>query len=154
MRATTRPARTAEASREAKRLAAVLLDVLTGSRTPPQAADALGVSLPRYYQLEERGFRGLLAACEPVPRGRHPDAQAELAGLRRDYDRLARELARQQALVRLTQRAVGVPPPAAAKDGNKKRRTRPRVRALVRAERLRQEAEAGADGAPARESSE
>jgi hypothetical protein len=62
------------ASREAKRLAAVLLDVLAGARTPPQAAEALGVSLPRYYQLEGRGLTGLVAACEARPRGRQANA--------------------------------------------------------------------------------
>ncbi|MFO0802005.1 MAG: hypothetical protein U0791_02620 [Gemmataceae bacterium] len=56
-----------EASREAKRMAAILLDVLAGSRTPTQAAETLGVSLPRYYQLESRGLDGLLMACEPRP---------------------------------------------------------------------------------------
>jgi hypothetical protein len=34
--------KTIEASREAKRLAAVVLDVLAGSRTPLQAAEVLG----------------------------------------------------------------------------------------------------------------
>jgi hypothetical protein len=133
----------AEPSREAKRLAAVLLDVLTGSRTPPQAAEALGVSLPRYYQLEERGFRGLVDACEARPRGRQPDVQAELDALRKENERLKRELVRQQSLVRLTQRTVGVAPPAPAKETGKKRKTKPRVRALKRAEALRQEAGEG-----------
>ena len=140
---------TVEASREAKRLAAVLLEVLTGSRTPPQAAEALAISLPRYYQLEERGCRGLLDACEPRPRGRQPDAAAELDALRRENERLKRELVRQQSLVRLTQRAVGVPPPAAVKETGKKRKSRPRVRALRRAERLRQESETSAGTEPA-----
>jgi hypothetical protein len=134
--------KTGAASREAKRLAAVLLDVLTGSRTPPDAAQALGVSLPRYYQLEERGFRGLLAACEPRPRGRQPDAQAEVDGLQKETERLRRELARQQALVRLTQKTVGIAAPTPAKATGTKRKTRPRVRALRRAERLQQEADA------------
>jgi hypothetical protein len=138
-----------EASREAKRLAAVLLDVLTGSRTPPQAAEALGVSLPRYYQLEERGFRGLLAACEPRPRGRKADVQTELAALKKENERLVRELGRQQALARLTQRTVGVPPPAPAKATGRKRKSRPRVRALRRAERLRAEAGDGIGVEPA-----
>jgi hypothetical protein len=132
------------ASREAKRLAAVLLDVLTGSRTPLEAAQALGVSLPRYYQLEERGCRGLLMACESRPRGRQPDAQTEVAALRKENERLRRELGRQQSLVRLTQRTVGVPPPAAAKATGKRRQGKPRVRALRRAERLRRESDDGA----------
>lgn len=143
-----RAQREVEASREAKRLAAVLLDVLTGSRTPPQAAEALGVSLPRYYQLEERGFRGLVAACEARPRGRQPDAAAERDALTKENERLKRELARQQALVRLTQRTVGIAPPAPAKAAGRKRKTRPRVRALRRAERLKDEVETSAESVP------
>ena len=51
-------------SREARQLAAVILDVLAGSRTPQQAADTLSLSLPRYYQLEARALAGLIDACE------------------------------------------------------------------------------------------
>src|SRR5438094_2955527 len=102
MTAATTPSRgEPQTSREAKRLAAVVLDVLAGSRTPPQAAEALGVSLPRYYQLEARALGGLLAACESRPRGRRPDIEAELSGVRKELDRVKRELARAQSLVRL-----------------------------------------------------
>jgi hypothetical protein len=138
-----------EPSREAKRLAAVLLDVLAGARTPPQAAEVLGVSLPRYYQLEDRGVAGLTLACEARPRGRPADAQTELHALKKENERLKQEVARYQSLVRLTQRTVGVPPPApTAKAMGKRRRRKPMVRAMRRAERLREEAEqaAGADG--------
>src|SRR5262249_2126334 len=132
----TTSAREPEVTREAKRLAAVVLDVLAGSRTPPQAAEALGVSLPRYYQLEARALGGLLEACQPRPRGRRPDGGGELAGARKGLERVKRELARSQALVRLTQRTVGVAPPSPAKPGKRKRK----VRALRRAEQLREEA--------------
>ena len=137
----TAPATTAPepgASREAKRLAAVVLDVLAGSRTPPQAAEALGVSLPRYYQLEARALGGLVGACESRPRGRQPDTGAELAGVRKELERVKRELGRAQSLVRLTQRTVGVAPPTPAKPGRRKRK--PVVRAMRRAEQLREEA--------------
>src|SRR5262245_14047708 len=126
MTAATTPVREPEASREARRLAAVVLDVLAGSRSPPQAAEALGVSLPRYYQLEARAVGGLLAACESRPRGRRPDTGAELTTARKELERVKRELARSQSLVRLTQRTVGVPPPA--RPGKRKRR--PVVRAM------------------------
>src|SRR5438270_790739 len=43
-----------QSSREAQRAAALILEVLAGGRTPTQAAEALSVSLPRYYQLETR----------------------------------------------------------------------------------------------------
>jgi hypothetical protein len=126
-----------DSSRDARRLAAALLEVLAGTRTPTQAASALGVSLPRYYHLEARALRGLLAGCEARPRGRGHRLETELTNLRRQRDRLERDLARQQALVRLAQRAVGLPPPAPvpAKAAGKKRR-RPVARALSVAERL------------------
>jgi hypothetical protein len=127
-------------SREAKRLAAVLLDVLAGARTPPQAAEALGVSLPRYYQLEDRGLAGLVAACEARPRGRQPNGATDVHALTKEAERLRKELGRYQALVRLTQRTVGVPPPAPAKVSGRKRKRKPTVRAMRRADRLREEA--------------
>jgi hypothetical protein len=129
------------ASKEAKRLAAMLLDVLAGSRTPPQAAETLGVSLPRYYQLEDRGLNGLLLACETRPRGRQANVETQLHMLTRENERLQRELARYQTLVRLTQRSVGVPPPTPMKTTGKRRKRKPTVRALRRANRLREESE-------------
>ena len=141
MTAAPTTAREADATREARRLAAVVLDVLAGSRTPPQAAETLGVSLPRYYQLESRALGGLLSACESRPRGRRPEVEAELAGVRKELERVKRELARAQSLVRLTQRTVGVAPPPPAKPGKRKRK--PLVRAMRRAEQLRAETGAG-----------
>jgi hypothetical protein len=129
-----------QTSKEAKRLAAVILEVLAGVRQPSQAAEALQVSLPRYYQLETRALQGLLAACEPRPKGRQPAMAQELARLQQHNARLQREVARQQALVRLAQRAVGVPPAAPApKAAGKKKRQR-KARALTLATRLRHEA--------------
>lgn len=134
-----------DASREAKRMAAILLDVLAGSRTPTQAAETLGVSLPRYYQLESRGLDGLLAACEPRPRGRQAATGTQDETLRRDNERLRRELSRQQSLVRLTQRTIGVAPPPPVKVSGKRKPRRPVVRAMRRAEELRAD-EITADG--------
>jgi hypothetical protein len=130
-----------ESSREAKRLAAAILEVLAGERTPAQAAQALAVSLPRYYQLEAGALRGLLAACEPKAKGRQPNLGADVAGLRRQVERLQRDLARQQALVRLTQRAAGLAAalPAAKAAGKKARKRQPAARALTVAARLRVE---------------
>jgi hypothetical protein len=131
------PAREPQSSREARQLAAVILDVLAGSRTPQQAADALSLSLPRYYQLEDRALAGLIGACEPRPRGRQVEATAELARANKEVERLTRALSRSQALVRLTQRTVGVPAPTPEKAGSRKRKRKPVVRALRRANELR-----------------
>ena len=134
-----------EASKEARRLAAVLLEVLAGARTPLQAAQALQLSLPRYYQLEARALHGLLAACEARPRGRQADVAKVVAALERDKARLQRDLARQQSLARLTQRVVGIGPPPAPLPraaGKKGRKRKPVARALTVATRLQQEAAA------------
>jgi hypothetical protein len=134
-----------QASKEAKRLAAVILEVLAGLRTPTQGAEALQLSLPRYYQLEARGLGGLLDACEPKPKGRQPNPEREMDLIQRENERLRRDLGRQQSLVRLTQRSIGIsppspPPPKSA--GKKGRKRKPVVRALSMAARLKQEAEA------------
>jgi hypothetical protein len=149
--AARRPA--AEHSREAKQRAAAILEVLAGARTPAAAAQALGVSLTRYYLLEEKALAGLLAACEPQPRGRGADAGRRLAALERDCQRWQRECARQQALVRAAQRSIGLaaPAPSPARDKGKKRRPRrPVVRALQAAARLRG-GEEKKDGGPSPE---
>jgi hypothetical protein len=125
------------ASVEAKRLAAVILEVLAGARGPAEAAQTVGISLARYYQLETRALAGLVVACEPGRRrgGRRP--VSELAALRQECEQLRRECARQQALVRAARRTVGLvappppPPVSAAGEGRKKRRKRrPTARAL------------------------
>jgi hypothetical protein len=136
-------------SKEAKHLAAVLLDVLAGSRSPAQAAEALGLSLPRYYQLEARGLQGLLAACESRPRGRQPSPGAETEALRKENEQLRRDLLRQQSLVRLTQRTLGVSPPVPKKDAKRKRK--PVVRAMRRAAGLRDDAGTACPGVPGTE---
>lgn len=125
-----------EASKEAKRMAAVILEVWAGLRTPLQAAQALSVSLPRYYQLEAKGLQGLVAGCTPQPQGRPASPPLEVTTLRRDNAQLRRELGRHQALVRLTQRGLGVAPPPAKPATAKGRRRQPVVRALKLAARL------------------
>ena len=101
----------ADTGREAKRLAAAILEVLAGLRTPAQAASLVNVSLPRYYQLEARAVAGLVRACEPQPKGRRRGPLNELAALTKENERLRRDLGRQQSLVRLAQRSVGLSPP-------------------------------------------
>jgi hypothetical protein len=142
-----------QAGTEAKRTAAVILEVLAGVRTPVSAAAALGIPVPRYYVWEARAVQGLVAACEPRPRGRMVSADRQLASLERDLALARRDLARHQALARTAQRALGLtataePHPSAGAARGKtrgtsrdacartpKRRRRPTVRAL-RAARL------------------
>jgi hypothetical protein len=121
------------ASREARRLAAAILEVLAGVRTPAEAAGQLAMSLTRYYIVEGRALHGLVAACEPRPHGRVPTLESDLARLRREGEQLRRQCARQQALLRVTERTIGLSPAPAPKPGGagpKKRRRKPTARAL------------------------
>src|SRR5260370_22673600 len=87
-------------SPDARRLAVAVLEVLAGARTPTEAAQALGVSVPRYYQIESRALHGLLHACEPKPRGPGRSIDKQMTALRHESERLQRELTRQQTLLR------------------------------------------------------
>ena len=91
---------------------------------------------------------GFVAACETRPRGRQPDA-VKLETLRRDNERLQRDLTRQQSLVRLTQRTVGVAASPPVKVDARKRKRKPMVRALRRVEQLRDGEEANGVAASA-----
>ncbi len=136
------PSLTQDASRQAKQIAAAILEVLAGARTPQQAALALAISVPRYYQLESRALRALVVSCEARPKGRAPSPAGELTKLRQQNVQLQRDVTRQQALVRAAQRSVGLAPPAAPPrtPGKKTRRRRPVARALSVAARLQKEA--------------
>ena len=105
------------ASSQARRQAAAILEVLAGVRRPSEAAQVLGTSLPRYYQLEQRALAGLVSACEPAPRGPRQDHARQLAKMEREKQRLQRECDRQQALFRVAQRSLGLTPPAARPPG-------------------------------------
>jgi hypothetical protein len=123
---------------EAQRYGMVILEVLAGACTPAEAATRLGISVPRYYQLEARAVEGLVCACQPKPIGKQPSPDTRLAALEKQLRQAQRECARQQALVRTTQRSASLslpPPPAAAKPAAKpprgtRRQRRPTVRAL------------------------
>jgi hypothetical protein len=139
------------ASSPAKRQAAAILEVLAGVLRPAEAAQLLETSLPRYYLWEKRALAGLLAACEPAPRGPRIDASRQVAALERENRRLQRECARQQALVRAAERALGLARLSLVKSsakpkeepqggkGKRRRVRRPTVRALKASQLLRRE---------------
>lgn len=135
-RAGTRPGGVlAVGSMETKRLATAILEVLAGLRTPREAAETLKMAVSRYYLLEQRALAGLLAACEPRSKGPQRSVERELAQVQRELAWSRRECARQQALWRAAQRAVGLVPAQAAKPAAKNgvtrsRRRRPSARAL------------------------
>jgi hypothetical protein len=138
-------------SENARTAAAVVLEVLAGIRGPSDAAEALGVSSMRYYQLEKRAVEGLVAACEPRPIGRQPGARDD-GRLRKECERLKQDVSRHQALLRSAQRALGVAPvPVLSKkpEPGKRAKRRPTVRALSIVNRLRSAVAAPATGAAA-----
>jgi hypothetical protein len=150
VKATPTKTGSAAVSPEGKRRAAVVLEVLAGLRSPLQAAEVLGLSLPGFYQLEERALSQLQLGCEARPRGRQANAETQLHTLTKENERLQQEIGRYQALLRLTQRTVGVSPAAPAKAAaGRKRKRKPVVRALRRAERLRATADEPAGPVPA-----
>ena len=138
-----------DGSVEGNRRAATILEVLGGLRTPSEAAEVLKISVTHYYLLERKALRGLVAACEPQPKGpRVPTAEQQVARLQRELAQCQRECMRQAALVRATQRAVGLPAATCAKAksaaqktkagvGAKPRRRKPTVRALRAVDVLR-----------------
>jgi hypothetical protein len=145
----------APVSRDAQRLAAVILEVLAGVRTPTEAAATLSLSLPRYYLWEQRALEGLVRACEPRPKGKAASERHQIAVLEKEVVRLRRDCARQQALVRASQRTIGLAAlqpaakpaaksngkatakAAAAVAGKAQRKRRPVARALKAAAALR-----------------
>jgi len=133
--------RQASFSNDARRCAAIILEVLAGSLKPVDAATALGVCLNRYYQLEDRALGGFVAACEPVPHGRSRSPQKEVDLLKKKCEHLEQESNRFQALARAAQKTVGLNMERLSRmdnNGNgKKRRRRPAVRALKAAEKIR-----------------
>jgi hypothetical protein len=129
----------AKGSREARRTAAVILEVLAGGRTPTSAAEAMKVSLPRYYALEARAIEGLMGACEPRRQGPRVSPEKKIAELERETRQLRSDVQRSQALLRLSQRMVGIPkaPEVPRKKTKGKRRKKPMKRALKAVERMK-----------------
>jgi hypothetical protein len=119
----------------ARKWAATILQVLAGEWTPGEGAQSLGVSLPRYYAMEMRAMAGMVKACEPRGGKRVRLPEKEVVELKKQVMRLERECARKQALLRASQRTVGIQPPEQKRKA--KRRRRPAIRALKMAAVLR-----------------
>jgi hypothetical protein len=132
-------------SPEARHQAAAILEVLAGVRTPTDVAQQLAISLTRYYIMEGRALQGLVQACEPRPQGRVRTSASELAALRRECAQLRRQVARQQALLRVTERTLGLAGTTTSaqsdsKSSKKKRQRKPKIRALQAAAVLQEPA--------------
>ncbi|HEY2588969.1 MAG TPA: hypothetical protein VGI81_24710 [Tepidisphaeraceae bacterium] len=129
-------------SGESRKHAACVLEVLAGLRSPEQAAEALGLSLQTYYNLESRALRGLIHGCTPTPPGRTLMLLKQVRSLEIKSATLEKQLGRYQALLRNAQRAAGLSPPtpaAAGKSSGGRRRRPPAVRALRAVEALQRE---------------
>jgi hypothetical protein len=127
---------------EAQRMAATILEVLAGIGSPQEAAQIMSVSLPRYYQLEARALDGLVGALAPRPKGKQQSLENRIKVLEKQLELAQRQCARQQALVRVTQRALGTtlamkPKPTSERDANGRKKRRPMVRAMKAAKVLK-----------------
>jgi hypothetical protein len=133
-------------SLEARKMAEVVLEVLSGAMTPTEAAESTGMSVQKYYMVESRALDGLVLACEPRKRGYVRSAERELEALKKKHAGLERECARYQALARASRRAVGLRLPKKgkeAKDKKGRRKRKPTVRALTHAKKLKDPQKAG-----------
>ncbi len=129
-RRAARPARDLSGGPLARQRAAIILAVLSGDCPLGEASRRLGISPTRYYSLERQGLEGLVQALEgPVERYR-------MAKITREQVRLEHEVLRLQALVRATQRAVALPPPAKAAPGKRTRTPPVRARKVIAQLRL------------------
>lgn len=129
-------------SGEFRKHAACVLEVLAGLRSPEQAAEALGLSLQTYYNLETRALRGLVHGCTPTPPGQTMMLLKQVRGLEIKAATLQKQLGRYQALFRNAQRSAGLLlPPANVPAGksNGRRKHQPAVRALRAVEALQRD---------------
>ena len=101
---------------------------------------------PRYYQLESRALEGLVAALTPRPMGKQPSLENRVKLLEKQLAAAHRQCARQEALVRVTQRTLGLATPAKStrpeRDPRGRKKRRPVVRALKASRALQAQAAA------------
>lgn len=140
-------------SPDSRRQAACVLEVLAGLRSPEQAAEALSVSLPTYYNLETRALRGLIHGCSPSPPGRTMCLLRQIRLLEEKSIAMEQQVSRYQALLRNARRSAGLLPPVQSKSkpGAKRRSKKPAIRALRAIETLRRSEAAVPSPAPVEE---
>jgi hypothetical protein len=117
--------------------------VLSGESVTAEACEMMGVSLPRYYQLETQALVGMVAALEPKAKGRQRTVETELKELRKENTRLTREVSRLQSLARMSRRALGITEPGSKKAKTTKSTRRPKrgKRAIARLVRPEEDGE-------------
>jgi hypothetical protein len=100
---------TLRGSARARAVTVVVLEALSGEVGTTEAAERLGVSLSRYYQLEAKALGGMLKAVEPRTKGPQMTPQREIQALQAEKRGLEKELRRHQTLLRAANRSVGLP---------------------------------------------
>lgn len=126
-----------DGSAQAKKAAHAVLEVLSGLKCPSDAAEALSVSLPRYYVLETRAIEGMVQGLEPREKGkRSKSAPSKLEAVTEERDRLKQELNRMRSLVRVAQRSVGLPGLPRGKEGKNSEKKGRKKRKVNRTRRV------------------
>ncbi len=106
----------------ARKTTAVILEVFAGVKGTQEAAEALGLSPNRYYQLEARALQGMIDSLEPRNRGRQLTPEREIESLKTQNARQVREISRLQARVRAARRTIGIPEKKATKKASTRKR--------------------------------
>ena len=136
-------ASTLQGSKRARQITVAVLETLAGELGTTEAAQKLGISLSRYYQLETRALAGLLAAVEPRSKGPQKTPEREIQALEAQNRQLQKELRRHQALLRAAHRSVGLPSRGTTgRTKNKRVRARRGSRGETVLQTLRREPEA------------
>lgn len=130
---------TLRGSKPARKALAAILEALSGEIGTGEAAELLGVSLSRYYQLEGRALGGMLAALEPKKRGYQKTPEREILALEAEKKRLEKELRRHQSLLRAAHRSLGLARQVRKKACSKGSRRRRVARGKTVLKTLRQE---------------
>jgi hypothetical protein len=102
-----------------------VLAVLSGDCPIDEASRRLGISPPRYYQLERQALEGLLHALDD------PLEKRRVAAICREQVHLEHEVLRLQALVRATQKAVALPSLPKTTPPKRRRKLAPRARKVI-----------------------
>lgn len=109
MAARAKPGPALRGSARARQITSVVIETFSGAVGTTEAAERLGISLSRYYQLEAKALQGMLEALEPRPRGPGKTPAKEIQALKAEKKALEAELRRHQALLRAAHRTVGLP---------------------------------------------
>jgi len=107
-------------SKRARQITAAVIEALSGEVGTTEAAERLGISHSRYYQLEAKAIQGMLEAVEPRAKGPQMTPEREIRVLKAEKKTLEKELRRHQSLLRAAYRTVGLPARPAKKSSSKK----------------------------------